>query len=330
VKVLFDHPEPFTLSHGGLQTQIEQMRLALIAAGVEVEFLQWWNPRQKGDIIHFFGRPRAIYITLAQGQGFKVVIEELLSATGARSRGKLALQRYCTNLLRKFLPATFSTRLAWESYRLADACIALSPWEAHLMNYLFDAPKQRVHVVPNGVEDVFLNSPPVARGQWLVCVATIREIKRILELAEAAVRAQTPVWIIGKPYTDSDPYAQQFFALARQHPQIIRYEGPMQDRAKLAEVYGAARGFVLLSAVETHSLSAEEAAACGCPLLLSDLAWARSVFGATASYCPVSNAAVTARHLRSFYDLAPTLPRPPKPKSWLMIGQQLKEIYRAA
>jgi glycosyltransferase involved in cell wall biosynthesis len=330
VRVLFDHPGPFALAHGGFQIQIEQTRLALIEAGVEVEFLQWWNPRQKGDIIHFFGRPPASYINLAHGKDCKIVIGELLTATGSRSRGQLALQRLCTNLFRKIMPAMFTTRMAWESYRLADACIALTPWEARLMNYLFGAPKERVHVLPNGVEEVFLNPPPATRGKWLVCTATITERKRVLELAEAAVLAQTPVWIIGKPYADSDSYAQRFVALAAQHPQIIRTDPiPFDARARLAEVYCAARGFVLLSAMETRSGAAEEAAACGCPLLLSDLPWARSVFGATASYCPLGNPAATARRLRAFYELAPSLPAPRKPKSWPLVGQQLKEIYQA-
>jgi glycosyltransferase involved in cell wall biosynthesis len=328
VRVLFDHPDPFALTHGGFQIQIEQTRLALIQAGVEVEFLQWWNPGQKGDIIHFFGRPMANYIKLAQGKGCKVVMEELLTGAGSRSGGALACQRLGTNLYRKIMPAMFTARMAWESYRLADACIANTAWEAHLMNYLFGAPKERIHVLPNGVEEVFFKSSPAAPGLALVCSATITERKRVLELAEAALLAQTPVWIIGKPYAESDPYAQRFLALARQRPEIIRYEGPVQERERLAGIYRAARGFVLLSAMETRSLAAEEAAASGCCLLLSDLPWARSVFGDSASYCPLGNAAATARHLRAFYDLAPALPKPPPPKSWLMIGQQLKEIYQ--
>src|SRR5271157_5950480 len=155
MRVLLDHPDPFALAHGGFQIQIEQTRLALIEAGVEVEFLQWWNSRQKGDVIHFFGRPKADYIRFAHGQNCKIVLGEILTATGSRSRGELALQRLGTNLSRKFLPATFTARLGWESYRLADACIALTPWEAHLMNYLFGAPKERIHVVPIGIEEVF-------------------------------------------------------------------------------------------------------------------------------------------------------------------------------
>jgi glycosyltransferase involved in cell wall biosynthesis len=184
-------------------------------------------------------------------------------------------------------------------------------------------------VVPNGVEKDFLNSPAGPRGPWLVCVATITAIKRVLELAEAAARAKTPVWIVGKPFVDSDPYAQRFLAVAKQNPNIIRYEGPIQDRAKLAEVYSTARGFVLLSAFESRSIAAEEAAACGCPLLLSDLPWAKSVFGATASYCPITHVSGTAACLRAFYDQAPTGPKPLRPKSWAEVGQQLKGIYEA-
>lgn len=329
MKVLFDHFSPFFLAHGGFQIQIEQTLLAVLECGVQAEFLEWWNPDQKGDIIHYFGRPAAAYIKFAHGKGCKIVIEELLSAAGSRSRSQLAWQRSCIKLFRRFLPSMFTERMMWESYRLADACVANTPWEAHLMNYLFDAPKERIHVVPNGVEDVFFNTGPAAREKWLVCTATITERKRVLEMAEAAVQAQTPVWVIGKAYADSDPYAQKFFAVAGQHPQTIRYEGAIQDRASLARIYRQARGFVLLSTMETRSLAAEEAAACECPLLLSDLPWARTTFGSTVRFCPVTKSVrQTAASLRAFYEVAPELPAPPKPATWLEIGSQFKKIYR--
>jgi glycosyltransferase involved in cell wall biosynthesis len=185
-----------------------------------------------------------------------------------------------------------------------------------------------MHVVPNGVEDVFLNSQPFQRGPWLVCTATITERKRVLELSRAAVRAQTPLWVVGKPYSESDVYAQQFHAFAKAHPRTLRYEGPIQDRAKLARVYREARGFVLLSAMESLSLSALEAAACECPILLSRLPWATTVFQQNACYCPVGlSADRTAGFLRQFYDAAPGLKPPPRPLSWLEIGQQLKRLY---
>jgi glycosyltransferase involved in cell wall biosynthesis len=196
------------------------------------------------------------------------------------------------------------------------------------MAELFGALREKTHVEPNGVEEVFLNSQPAQRGPWLVCTATITERKRVLELAEATVRAQTPLWIIGKPYSESDAYAQRFHAFVKAQPGTLRYEGPIQDRAKLAQVYREARGFVVLSAMESLSLSALEAAACECPLLLSRLPWATTVFRENACYCPVAASADrTAAFLRQFYDAAPGLKPPPPPLTWLAVGEQLRRLY---
>jgi glycosyltransferase involved in cell wall biosynthesis len=327
MKILIDCPLPFALAHGGMQTQIEQTRAALLALGLEVEPLRWWDATQTADLIHYFGRTPAEHIRFAHQKKIKVVMAELLTAQGSRSRSQLRRQKIISRTVERFAPRHFTAAFNWESYRLADACVALTTWEAHLMHYLFDAPQERVHVVPNGIEDVFLNSPAAMRGKWLVCTATITGRKRVLELAEAAVHAQTPIWIIGKAYAETDSYAHQFYALAKQDPQIIRYEGAISDRARLAQIYREARGFVLLSTMESLSLSALEAGACGCPLLLGDLPWARASFSEHATYCPVTSPERTAGYLKSFYQSAPTLPPPPKPLTWLEVARQLKTIY---
>ena len=327
MKILFNCGLPFALAHGGHQIQIERTQAALQSIGIEVEPVRWWDDKQTGDIIHFFGRMPTDQIKLARQKGVKVVMAELLTAPGSRTPGQLRIQRFLNRTLKRAAPGQFVAAFNWDSYRLADASIALTSWEAHLMRYLFDAPAEKVHVVPNGVEDVFLQSAAVTRGKWLVCTATITARKQVLELAKLAVRAETPVWIIGKAYAESDPYAQQFISLARQHPYQIRFEGPISDRGKLAAIYREARGFVLLSTMESLSLSALEAAACECPLLLSDLPWARSTFGENATYCPITSLKNAARQLRKFYDQAPGLNTPPKPLTWHAVAQQLKIIY---
>lgn len=327
MKILFDHPNPFRLAHGGFQIQIEQTQQALAAIGVEVEPLRWWDARQNGDIIHFFGRMPAAQIRLAQGKGIKVVMGELLTATGSRSAGQLWLQKTVSRAAKRALPPYFTAAFNWDSYRLADACVALTAWEAQLMQELFGAPAERVRVIPNGVEEVFFASPAMPRGEWLVCTATITARKRVLELARAAVQAQTPFWIVGQAYDDMDSYAQEFFALARLHSRFIRFDGPVTDRHQLAQCYRSARGFVLLSAMESLSLSALEAAACECPLLLSDLPWAHSVFGKGATYCPLASTRATAAVLRRFYDQSPSATLADKPLTWNQVAEQLKSLY---
>jgi hypothetical protein len=83
----------------------------------------------------------------------------------------------------------------------------------------------------------------------------------------------------------------------------------------------------LLSDKESLSLSALEAAACECPLLLSDLPWAIDTFGVNAQYCPIAGTPETARKLREFYDRAPQLKIAPKPASWHQIGARFKDLY---
>ena len=326
--ILFDHPEPALLAHGGMLIQIKQTKAALEALGCQVDYVRWWDETQRADVLHYFGRLPAYLLRIARAKGIKVVLGELLTGQGSRPAWQLWGQRQTMRLLRTLAPTRLTQSLRWESHRLADASVALTAWEAHLLHYLFAAPQEKIHIIPNGVEDVFLKSPPAQRGQWLVCTAIITERKRVLELAQAAIQAQTPLWVIGQAFAESDAYAREFVALTRAHPPILRFEGPIVDRAALARAYRESRGFVLLSACESLSLSALEAAACECPLLLADLPWARSTFREHATYCPVPGSTrLTARALRQFYDAAPGLSLPPRPCSWLEVARQLKALY---
>jgi glycosyltransferase involved in cell wall biosynthesis len=327
MKVLLNCHVPFMLAHGGAQIQIEQTWAALNKAGVEVESLRWWDDKQTGDILHHFGRLPAPTLQLAQKKGMKVVLSDLLTEHGSRSRIRHLFHKIMIRTMGQVLPRSFTLSFSWDSYRMADACLALTPVEADLMKELFGAAANRVHVVPNGVEDVFLENRTAERGKWLVCTATITERKRVVELAEAAAAAQTPLWVVGKPYSDTDLYADRFREVLRAHPAALRYEGPVTERSRMAEIYREARGFVLLSTMESLSLSALEAAACGCPLLLSDLPWARTSFKQDARYCPIASTSRTAQALRMFYDAAPSLKPPPKPMTWLDVGRQIKGIY---
>ena len=327
MKVLVNCTLPFALAHGGQAIQIQRTISALNEIGIEAEPLRWWDESQKGDVIHYFGRMPVDHIQFAHQKNIRVVMAELLTAQGSQNFAQRSVRKAFRMLAENLAPRGFAAAFNWEPYRLADAFIALTPWEKHLMQYKFGADPERIHVVANGVEEPFFQAEKVERGQWLVCTATITDRKRVLELAQAAVLARTPVWIIGKAYSDEEPYAKSFFALAKQQPEYVRYEGPVGDRAKLAAIYRAARGFVLLSSMETRSISAEEAAACECPLLLGDLPWARSVFGRGAQFCPVTTPSKTAVYLRNFYDAAPKIAAPPPPANWIQVARQFKLVY---
>ena len=333
MKVLFDHPNPFLLAHGGFQTQIEQTKVTLESIGVEVDWLRWWDDEQRGDLIHYFGRAHPAYIRQAQGKGIRVVMSELLTGLGSRNATSRKLQKLCMIVSGRALPKEFTARLCWDAYQLADASIALTSWEKKLMIDMFSAKPDRVHVVPNGVEDVFFRDPNLKiqnpKSKYLVCTATITERKRVVELAEAAILAHVPVWIIGEPYSKADTYYKKFVSVVESSKGVVKYEGGISDRAEMATIYKSASGFVLFSSMESLSLSALEAAAGNCALLLADLPWARSTFGNGATYCQLGSREQESKGLKEFYQKINTSPRAPLPCRWSEAGAQVKQIYES-
>jgi glycosyltransferase involved in cell wall biosynthesis len=331
MKILIDHQLPFLLAHGGLQIQIERTKQALEAAGLEVEYLRWWDDSQKGDIIHFFGRAHPLHIDWAHGKGMKYVMTELLSGQSSRPDAVLRGQATLHRLLKLGIPRILIENLRWDAHSKADAVIVLTEREAEVAEMLFRPPRNKLFVVPNGVDQEFFlpHARPSEESHELLCVATIRPLKRNVELAKAAIAANVPIRFVGTPYGEGDPYYREFAAIAASRPDMVRYAGPVSDRNELAALYQKTRGFVLLSTMESLSLSALEASAAGCPLLLSDLAWARCAFGANARYCPIAPVDTTARFLRKFYEDAPSLPLPARPLEWHDVATQLTGIYRS-
>jgi glycosyltransferase involved in cell wall biosynthesis len=196
---------------------------------------------------------------------------------------------------------------------------------------MYGARHARIEIVPNGVEQFFLEDRgnPV-REDHLVTTVTITPRKRVVEMVRAAALARVKLHVIGKPYHPEDPYYFLFLQALKQAQPWVEYVGPIEDRGVIAREYRKAAGFVLLSAMESQSLSALEAAACGCPLLLTDLPWARSSFSDGASYIPLASTEITAGYLRRFMDGVSTAPKVPQVSSWDDVGARLAQVYREA
>lgn len=328
VRILFDHPNPFLFAHGGLKNQIEQTKKALEEEGVQVDFLRWWDERQKADLVHFFGRPHPAYIQQALKKNIPVIFSDLLGGLGSRPFHLRFIQRCIIRLARLLLPPEFTIRMGWASYELASRVIALTTWEKRLMTEQFGALSQKVAVVPNGVEKIFFQKQSAGRRQkHLIAAMTITEVKRPIELVQAAALAKIKIRIIGDPYQNQAPFFRRFLKEVGRAKPWVDYLGGIRDRKKLAAEFKQANGFVLLSSWESQSLAALEAAASGCPLLLSDLPWARSTFGEQATYAPVTNASRTAKFLKTFALNASQAPRFRQALGWRDVAKQLKKIY---
>lgn len=331
MKVLFDHLFPFLLAHGGLQVQIEQTKAALERIGVEVEFLRWWDARQTGDLVHYFGCARTDYLLQARARKLPVVMTALFSETCNRPDWRLSAQGLVVRtVLALPLGAALKRQLSWTAYHTCDRLIVGLEAEKAVLVRAFGVSPAAVSVVPLGVSDLFLEAGSGQRtGDHLICPGTIAPVKGQVELAELARRADVPVLFVGRPFYPDDAYWLKFQSLVddrwvRHHPHV---ESPQEMIALLQ----AARGFVLYSRYENWSLAASEAAACGLPLLLPDQKWARERFGSQASYFRKELGSENAQVLRRFHQQSPLLPAPRASlRSWEEVGKVLTQVYESA
>ncbi|MBA3606931.1 MAG: glycosyltransferase family 4 protein [Chthoniobacterales bacterium] len=330
MKILFDHPSPFMLAHGGFATQIEQTKRALEALGVSVEYLRWWDAGMKADLIHHFAPASTDYLSRAQAQKIPVAMTTLFTETCNRSSKQLAWQKWITRTILAF-PAGESVkeRLGWRSFHLCAQNVVGLQAERRVLEDVYGVAPEKISVIPLGLSEAYLNAPAAKRdtSDHLICTGTITQRKHFLELAEMARATQTPILFVGMPYHASDPYWLRFQELIDGN--AVRYHPHVTQESEMIGLLQRARGFVLMSEYENWCLSCHEAAACGLPLLVPDQPWSRERFGDKVHYFPGKDAA-NREVIRSFYDNAPNMPVfQIRQYSWTDTATELKKLYKS-
>ena len=328
MKILLEHGMPFQLAHGGYQIQIEQTKRGLEQAGLEVEWLRWWDDSQTGDIIQAFSPITAAVPYHAREKRIPVVLMTLLSGLCDLPPLRLHLKAL-QDLIFKRLPGirgSFGT-LPQQIFHLCTHNLVNIHAEARVMEQIYHVPSDRITVIPGGLSKNFLQAKPATKeGDYLICTATITERKNSVELARLAKLAEVPVLFVGKPYHPSSPYWRQFRELIDNR--WVRYREHISSTDELIALLRSARGFVINSLIETWCFSAHEAAVCGLPVLLPDQKWSRELFGDQATYLTprqADNAAI----LRNFHRQAADAPAPRiQFWSWKQIGEQHAALYK--
>ena len=329
MKVLFSQTLPFFLAHGGTQTFIESLLRELPRLGVEVQPERWWDETQSGDIIHFIARPSIIHVNLAKQKGYKVVLTEFLDQPASRGRLTLFAQRLVTKAVRKIF-GTFVSRLGWDVYREMDAMVYAVHHEWETAKYLFDADPNRGFVIPHGIEPEALQQlrRPGPESDYLISVATIYPRKNTHLLAAAAKIAKVPVLFVGKPYSEVDPYFQQFTEMI--DDKYVRYAGFVSDEEKY-ELLRRSRGFALLSHFESGCIAIFEAAAAGLPLFLPKLPWATKSYphAKNSRYVRLKGVRAIANALAEFYATTHRMADTTFPLiTWATVAERYRDVYR--
>jgi glycosyltransferase involved in cell wall biosynthesis len=138
--------------------------------------------------------------------------------------------------------------------RAASRLIAVSEFTKHELVDLLRIPADRIHVVPNAVEDVFTPDGPTTEGDYVLAVGTLEPRKNLARVAQAV---DGELRVVGaRGWGGVEP------------PANVTWLGDVSDE-ELASLYRGARCLVYASLYEGFGIPVAEALACGCPIVTS-------------------------------------------------------------
>jgi glycosyltransferase involved in cell wall biosynthesis len=160
--------------------------------------------------------------------------------------------------------------------RAADAVVAVSEFTKQEIVALTGIARERIRVVPNGVDPVF--RPPVGArlaspsstapdGSYVLAVATLEPRKNLGRVVEAARLAGVELRVVG--------------ARGWGGVEVPGWVGEVTD-AQLAELYRGARCVLYPSLYEGFGLPVLEAMACGAPVVTSRVTATEEIAGGAA------------------------------------------------
>ena len=265
---------PVSLMTGGLQVQANDTFKAIkrYAPEVDVRLFNWSENKELADVYHFIGFPpyMARVMELVKAAGRPYIITMLFGCPTST----LTL---CLATMRRWMKSEIlRLRSRQDAILNASAIITITQTDARALRMIHGVSQDKIHVIPNGIDDAFFNATPEAWQKtfgdypFILTVGAIQPRKNQLLLLQAANRVKLPVVIIGDVLPGWDEYATKVEA---EHKINLAYggrwlRGLTNENPLLPSAYAACRLFALLSSEETQPLSVLQAMAAKKPVLL--------------------------------------------------------------
>lgn len=279
---------------GGGEVQLLKTKEYLEKQGLEIRLYDQWKDRLKsGDLLHVFGSSKYCYdlMRTAKEIGVKVVLSTICwydwqSAFFTYPNLAQRLLNIARYSAKTFFPWFPSLRKA--TMEVSDRVFPNSEAEAEQLTRYFRIPRNKIRVIPNGVDAAYAAGSPklfVERfgfKNFFLCVGRIEPRKNQLALIRAHHGMKIPLVLIGKAVSRYTDYETRCRREAGPNVHFVGYLPP--DSELLQSAYAACDTFALPSWFETPGLAALEASLAGAKLVITEGGSTREYFGEDAQY----------------------------------------------
>ena len=279
---------------GGGEVQLMKTKEYLEKRGLEVHLYDQWKDRlRKGDLLHVFGSVKYCYglMRTAKETGAKVLLSTICwfdwrsafhTYPNWQQRG-LNVLRHLAKVGIPWVPSLRKSMM-----KLSDLLLPNSEAEANQLVRYFGIRREKIVVVPNGVDSVYEKADPkifwdrYTLKDFFLCVGRIEPRKNQLALIRAHRGMERPLVVIGEAVSRYSDYETQCRREAGPNVHFLGYLAP--DSELLRSAYAACNTFVLPSWFETPGLAALEAALAGAKIVITNGGPTGEYFGEDAGY----------------------------------------------
>jgi glycosyltransferase involved in cell wall biosynthesis len=292
VNVVLASYQAVSLLRGGPNTQIRGTARFLGEFGVAPLFFDQWKPlkRAECDLVHLFGANIGTYHLAREIAALEIplVVSPILFSSHSAAFVRNALS--ATRVAQRLGPGIWSDyAISADICRWAAMVLPNTRAEADLVARGLGVPREKLQVVPNGVDERFRKGDPrlFAEKHGLEgFVLNVGHIgpgrKNVRTLIKALGRIDRPAVLIGR--IAGGPEGEACLREAEKHKNVLVLEGLDNESEMLASAYAACDVFVLPSLYETPGIAALEAGLAGAKIVITPYGGTREYFGDMAIY----------------------------------------------
>jgi glycosyltransferase involved in cell wall biosynthesis len=280
------------LLKGGPRTQIFQTKKGLEDLGVNVTLFESWQDFKKEDVdlIHLFGANIGTFHLAREIHklGIPMVVSPIFFSR--HTPAYIRSVSFVDGLVKKVALG------AWTDYGIiADICrwskavLPNTAGEARLISLGLGVRRERITVIPNGVDARFSRATPELFKKTYGIENFVLNVghigpgrKNVLRLIQALENINVPSVIIGR--IEDNEYGRTCVEKAKKNRRLIMIDSLPNDSELLASAYAACDVFVLPSLFETPGIAALEAALAGANIVITKHGGTEEYFGGHAEY----------------------------------------------